>query len=83
MSTVNVTDFRANLPDAIETSKTEAVTVQRNGHPVAVLVSPERYDELMNALEDLEDAAAVDAALAEGGEPIPWAQVMRDLGWTE
>jgi antitoxin Phd len=83
MSRINVTDFRANLPDAIETSKTEAVTVERNGHPAAVLISPERYEQLMNALDELEDAAAVDAALAEGGEPIPWAQVMHDLGWTE
>lgn len=52
-------------------------------HPAAVLVSPERYEQLMNALEELEDAAAVDAALAEGGEPIPWEPVRRDLGWTE
>ena len=44
--------------------------------------SPDGDDELMNALEELEDVAAVDAALAEGGEPIPWEQVMKDLGWT-
>lgn len=56
--------------------------LERNGHPAAVLVSPERDNELMDALEELEDAAAVDAALAERGGPIPWGQVMRDLGWT-
>jgi len=82
MTTLNITTFRANLPDAIETAQTEAVILERNGHPAAVMVSPERYDELMNALEELEDMAAVDAALAEGGEPIPWEQVMKDLGWT-
>jgi len=83
MSTLNITQFRANLPDAIETAKTEAVILERNGHPAAVMVSPERYAELMDALEEAEDVLAVDAALAEGGEPIPWAQVMKDLGWTE
>jgi antitoxin Phd len=82
MSTLTITAFRANLTEAVETAKTEAVILERNGHPAAVLVSPERYNELMDALEELEDAAAVDAALAEGGEPIPWEQVMRDLGWT-
>lgn len=82
MSTLNITAFRANLPDAIETAKTEAVILERNGRPAAVMVSPERYDELMAAFEELEDAAAVDAALAEGGDPIPWGQVMKDLGWT-
>jgi len=82
MATLNITKFRANLPDAIETAQTEAVILERNGHPAAVMVSPARYDELMDALEELEDIAAVDAALAEGGEPIPWEQVMKDLGWT-
>lgn len=82
MSTVNISEFRAHLPEAIETAQTEAVILERHGHRVAVLVSPERYDELMDALEELEDVAAVDAALAEGGDPIPWEQVMRDLGWT-
>ena len=81
MSTLTISAFRANLTEAVETAKTEAVILERNGHPVAVLVSPERYNELMNALEELEDAAAVDAALAEGGEPIPWEQVAHDLGW--
>ena len=82
MTTLKITDFRANLTHAIETAQTEAVILERNGHPAAVMVSPARYDELMDALEELEDTAAVDAALAEGGEPIPWEQVMKDLGWT-
>lgn len=71
MGTLSIIAFRANLTEAVETAKTEAVILERNGHPAAVLVSPERDNELMDALEELEDAAAVDAALAEGGEPIP------------
>ncbi|HEY8653640.1 MAG TPA: type II toxin-antitoxin system Phd/YefM family antitoxin [Dermatophilaceae bacterium] len=82
MTTLKITDFRANLTHAIETAQTEAVILERNGHPTAVVVSPERYDQMMEAMEELEDAAAVDAALAEGGTPIPWEQVMKDLGWT-
>ena len=82
MAKLKMTEFRANLNDAVETAQTEAVILERNGRPAAVLVSHDRYEELMDALEELEDIAAVDAALAEGGEPIPWEQVMRDLGWT-
>ena len=82
MSTLNISEFRANLPDAVETAQTEAVILERHGHRAAVMVSPARYDELMDAMEELEDMAAVDAALAEGGDPIPWEQVMKDLGWT-
>jgi antitoxin Phd len=82
MSTLKMSEFRAKLLAAIETAQSEAVTVMRGRKPAAVLVSPERYEELMDALEERDDIAAVDAALAEGGEPIPWDQVMRDLGWT-
>jgi antitoxin Phd len=80
---MSITHVRAHMPAVIETAKTEAVILERNGHRAAVMVSPERYDELMDALEEAEDVAAVDAALAEGGEPIPWDQVMKDLGWTD
>lgn len=48
----------------------------------AVLLSPVRYDELMNALEEAEDVAAFDAAMSEDGASIPWDQVKADLGWT-
>ena len=35
----------------------------------------------MTALEDAEDVAVFDAAMAEEGPNIPWAQVKADLGW--
>jgi hypothetical protein len=35
----------------------------------------------MAALEEAEDVAAVDAALAEEGPSIPWEQGTADLGW--
>lgn len=35
----------------------------------------------MAALEDAEDVEAFDAAMAEEGPNIPWAQVMADPGW--
>ena len=81
MVTMNVSAARDNLPEAVEAARTEAVFLQRYGRPAGVLVSPERYEQLMNALEDAEDVAAFDEALAEEGPNIPWDQVKADLGW--
>ena len=81
MATMNISAARDNLPAAVELSRTEAVILERYGHPAAVLVSPERYEELMEALEDAEDVAAFDAAMQEEGPNIPWEQVKADLGW--
>jgi len=81
MATMSISDARNHLPDAMETARTEAVFVQRRGRLAGVLVSPERYEQLMTALEDTEDIAAFDAAIAEKGPNIPWEQVKADLGW--
>jgi prevent-host-death family protein len=81
MATIPVSDARHKLSEAVETAQSEAVFLERYGRPAAVLVSPARYDELMEALEDLQDVTAFDAAMAEEGEDLPWDQVKADLGW--
>jgi PHD/YefM family antitoxin component YafN of YafNO toxin-antitoxin module len=48
---------------------------------VAVVLSPERYEALLEAEEELEDVEAFDEALAEQAPTIPWEQVKADLGW--
>lgn len=65
----------------LEQAGTEAVTLLRHGRPVAVVISPERYDALLEAEEELEDVEAFDQALAEDSPTIPWEQVRVDLGW--
>jgi antitoxin Phd len=82
MATMNISAARDKLPEAVELARTEAVFLVRYGRPAAVLVSPERYAILLSALEDAEDVAAFDAAMAEEGENVPWDQVKADLGWT-
>lgn len=76
-----MSEARKELSEAIETAQTEAVFLERYGRPAAVLVSIERYEELVEALEEAEDVAAFDAAMAEEGPNIPWEQVKVDLGW--
>ncbi|SMH48825.1 prevent-host-death family protein [Rathayibacter oskolensis] len=81
MSTVTVSEARANFAELLEQSHSEAVFVERHGKAEAVVVSPEQYERMRDALEEAEDLLAFDAAVAEEGENIPWAQAKADLGW--
>jgi prevent-host-death family protein len=80
MSTMSVTEARENFSDAIATSAVEAVFIQKHGENAAVLISPERYEELMDALEEIEDMEAYDSAMADPSPNIPWEEVKRQLG---
>ena len=82
VSSLSVADARKNFSDIIDRSQTEAVFIERRGQRAAVVVSPEQYERMLDALEDAEDIAAFDAAMEEEGPNIPWAQVKADLGWT-
>jgi PHD/YefM family antitoxin component YafN of YafNO toxin-antitoxin module len=82
MATMNISAARDRLPEAVELARTEAVFLERYGRPAAVLVSPEQYEKFVAALEEADDVAAFDAAMAEEGPNIPWDQVKADLGWT-
>jgi len=82
MASMNMSAARDRLPEAVELAHSEAVFLERYGRRAAVLLSPERYDELMEAFEEAEDVAAFDVAMAEEGPNIPWDQAKADLGWT-
>lgn len=77
---MSVTEARENFSDAIATSAVEAVFIQKHGENAAVLISPERYEQLMEALEEIEDIIAVKAALEDPSPNIPWDDVKRQLG---
>jgi prevent-host-death family protein len=50
MARVAVSEARERLSEAVETARSEAVFIERNGRPAAVLVSPERYEEPIGGL---------------------------------
>ncbi|MGH9075799.1 MAG: type II toxin-antitoxin system Phd/YefM family antitoxin, partial [Acidimicrobiales bacterium] len=75
MATISVSEARDRLAEVIDTARSETVILERYGHAAAVLVSPERYELLLDALEESEDVAAFDVAMAEEGDNIPWEQV--------
>ncbi|MGD0442057.1 MAG: type II toxin-antitoxin system Phd/YefM family antitoxin [Acidimicrobiales bacterium] len=74
-----MSEARERLSEAVELAGGEAVFLERYGKPAAVLLNPERYEELMEVFEDAEDVAAFDASMADRGENIPWAHVKADL----
>jgi prevent-host-death family protein len=59
----------------------ERVLLTRHGKPIAAIISTEDL-ELLETLEERDDLAAMDAALADpdNQEEIPWEQVKADLG---
>jgi antitoxin Phd len=81
MSNVSVAEARKHLSEVMDRAQGEAIFIERRGQRAAVVISPQRYERMLEALEDAEDAASFDKAMAEEGPNIPWAQVKADLGW--
>lgn len=79
--TIGVSEAREKLSGVIDASRTEAIILGRYGRPAAVLIRPDRYEQLLDAAEEAEDIEAFVAATAEEGDNICWDQVKADLGW--
>ena len=79
MKELSVTEAREQLPAVLNQAKKKPVWITRHGVDVAVVISPELFESLVEAQEELEDIAAVDAAILDKSPKIPWAQVKKDL----
>lgn len=74
---VTAEDLRARLGrelDALRESE-EALYVSKRGRLAAVVLDSERYAELIDRLEYLEDSLAALQARAEGAEMVPWTEI--------
>ncbi len=80
MTTLPISEARAELAHAIIQAETEPVTISRHGEAVAVLMSPSLYEQLMESAEELADITEFDAALLKSDLNIPWDVVKKDLG---
>ena len=81
MVKISVSKAREKLSEVVEMSQTEPVELEHYGRRAAIMVSPDQYDEMLEALEESQDIVAFDLALSEAGDNIPWEQVKSDLGW--
>lgn len=74
---VTADDLRAKLGrelDALRTSE-EVLYVSRRGRLAGVLVDPDRYAELIERLDYLEDSLAALTARDELNAAVPWPEV--------
>ncbi len=76
-----VSQARAKMAEVLSLSRSRPVLLERHGKGVAVVISPTRYEQLMEALEEVEDQVAFDQAVAELGPNVSWDEARADLGW--
>lgn len=76
-----VTEARAKLADVIDTLDTEpVVTLLRRSRPAALLVHPDHYNALLEAVEHAEAQAAVLYAQLHPDESISQEKLEAELG---
>jgi prevent-host-death family protein len=80
MTTLSISELRADIARAVSSTKRAPIAISKHGEPVAFLVSPSMYEKMIDAMEELEDIADFDAAMANPSEGIPWEKVRKDLG---
>ncbi len=80
MSSLSISEARAELSDAISRAQKKPVTISKHGKPVAVLINPSLYEKFIESMEELEDIEAFDKAMSSDEPFIPWEQAKRDLG---
>ena len=79
MKELSVTEAREQFPALLNQAAKKPVWITRHGVDVAVVISPELFESLVEAQEELEDIAVVDEAMLDKKPGIPWEQVQRDL----
>ena len=74
-------ELKDNLDSSFEqvSAEGEPVIVSKNNRVLAIVL-PIPDPSLLEYFEDAMDAAAVRRSLEEGGEPIPFERVKRELG---
>lgn len=80
MKSFALSDARRDLPTLVNKSAKEPILITRHGEEAAVMISPSLYEEMIEAMEELEDIAAYDAAKARKEDSVLWQDARKDLG---
>ena len=66
-----ISDLRRKTKDVIDAvrDRGDAVYITQHGRPVVVLVDYERYEQLLEQLQDLSDQLSLEAATEEPARP--------------
>lgn len=81
MTEMAVSKARSRLAEMIEESRRsgEPVTMTRYGRRVAVILSAEAFDSLVETADDADDRRELAAARADD-DYVPWDEVKAELG---
>ena len=67
-----LSDANQDFSLLIDRAAEEPILITRQGKEAAVVISPSLYQEMTEAMEDLEDIAAYDAAKARKEDSVLW-----------
>ena len=82
-TTVSITTARKTLSSLIDKTKQEPVILTKHEQNIAVLLSVDAYDRIAGKLEEIDDAEAYEAVIAEETSNIPWSEIKATLGVKE
>lgn len=74
---VPISEARAKLSKLIRHAADEDVVLMNHGRPAAILISPARYESILEDLEDLRDRLSVHE---REGVTMPIAKLIAELG---
>ena len=74
MTSVSVSAVPSRLDSLVEQSALEPIFFESKSECVAVMISPYRYEQLMDALETLEDIASLDELMNSEQESETFTQ---------
>lgn len=77
---VPVTEAREKMKDILGMLEDSTVTLVRHSRPAAIMLSPERYYELLDAIEHLENQCSVLHAQLHPEEADSWEKAKAELG---
>ena len=72
MRSFALSDANQDLSSLIDRAAEEPILITRQGKEAAVVISPSLYQEMTEAMEDLEDIAAYDSAKARKEDSVLW-----------
>ena len=80
INTVSITELKQNTAEVVKRIKAtgQSVVVIQRSEPVAVLVEPDYFETLEQALEDLDDLRVIEERKNES--TIPAKEVAKELG---
>lgn len=74
---IGITDLRTHAKDVIEGLDDHPVTILSRSKPVGVLVHPDRWEQLMDQIDELEAQIAI--IERKPNDTVPWAEARAEF----